>query len=468
MHQITIGDCVQWSKEYKGELFHALLCDPPYELGFMGKDWDKSGVAFSIDTWLAFKSVMYPGAFGMAFASSRGWHRLAVAIEDAGFVMHPSIFGWAFGSGFPKATRIDTQIQPKGEQVVTVRDDFYKKSNKKPQRGSQCISGVKGAYHRPTDPTAQQWHGHRYGRQALKPAIEPIIVFQKPYEGRAVDNIVDTGAGAIWIDGGRIGTSDDRTRLNGTHFSAGEKGLERGGTSESNPLGRWPSNLILNHHPSCNGVCVDGCAVRAIGEQSGETGNGYRINNSTNKTTWFGDKTGGHTCGERGHNDTGTAARFFFQVEQQLNNADPIFYCAKASRSERDGGLGETWFVVDGNRLGGEPEDAVLKAGQVHKINLTNTHPTVKPLKLTKYLATLLLPPDTYNRRLFIPFSGVASEMIGALQAGWDFVQGVELNDDYADIAERRIKYYTFSKTDEPATRKDKPEIKTIKQLRLI
>ena len=148
---IVTGKVLRWARGYSGPPFHALLCDPPYELGFMGKDWDASGVAFRPETWAAFARVLYPGAFLMAFASSRGWHRLACAIEDAGFRIHPSIFGWCFGSGFPKATRIV-------------------------DAASGRVSGDPGT--RPE--AASTWAGHRYGLQALKPALEPIIVAQKP------------------------------------------------------------------------------------------------------------------------------------------------------------------------------------------------------------------------------------------------------------------------------------------------
>ena len=91
-----------WAANYTGPKFHALLCDPPYELGFMGKKWDASGVAFRPETWAALLKHLLPGAFIMAFAGTRGYHRMAVAIEDAGFVIHPAI-GWVFGTGFPKA-----------------------------------------------------------------------------------------------------------------------------------------------------------------------------------------------------------------------------------------------------------------------------------------------------------------------------------------------------------------------------
>jgi site-specific DNA-methyltransferase (adenine-specific) len=132
---LYLGDAVKWAQEYSGEPFHAILCDAPYHLtsitkrvgagksevgdtrgaggpfksvnrGFMGKQWDGGDLAFNPETWEAFGNVLHSGAFGMAFASSRGWHRMAVAIEDAGFIIHPTIFGFCYGSGFPKATRV--------------------------------------------------------------------------------------------------------------------------------------------------------------------------------------------------------------------------------------------------------------------------------------------------------------------------------------------------------------------------
>ena len=135
MADIVCADVMDWARDYDGPKFHALLCDPPYHLhstvkrfgnegsarakggvyrrcsrGFMGKKWDGGDIAYRSETWAALAKHLHPGAFGMAFASARGWHRLAVAIEDAGLRIHPSIFGWSYGSGFPKATRIDTQV----------------------------------------------------------------------------------------------------------------------------------------------------------------------------------------------------------------------------------------------------------------------------------------------------------------------------------------------------------------------
>ena len=137
-YKIYNEDAVEWAKNYQKGKFHALLCDAPYHLtsivkrfgkknsapakegtdgvfrrassGFMGQQWDGGDLAFRPETWEAFGEVLYPGAFGMAFSASRNWHRMAVAIEDAGFILHPTIFLWAQGQGFPKATNISKQL----------------------------------------------------------------------------------------------------------------------------------------------------------------------------------------------------------------------------------------------------------------------------------------------------------------------------------------------------------------------
>lgn len=109
-YKIYNQDVVSWANAYEKSKFHALLCDPPYELNFMNKKWDNTGVAFQPETWAALANVLHPGAFIMVFSSSRTWHRLATAIEDAGYVLHPSIFLWCQSQGFPKATNISKQL----------------------------------------------------------------------------------------------------------------------------------------------------------------------------------------------------------------------------------------------------------------------------------------------------------------------------------------------------------------------
>lgn len=216
---IVCAKVEDWAKEYADPPFMAMICDPPYNLatakggerGFMGKEWD-NGIAFRPETWAALGQHLLPGAFGMAFASSRGWHRLACAIEDTGFIIHPSIFVWNFGSGFPKATRIPDE----------------------------------------------RFIGHRYGLQCLKPAAEPVIVFQRPYQGKPVDSITRTGAGALWIDGGRIGTDSITAHGGGINTNGrtygGGLGIPAISPGSNPHSGRWPANFCLVHSPECRRV----------------------------------------------------------------------------------------------------------------------------------------------------------------------------------------------------------------------
>lgn len=397
--EIYNQDIIEWCKSYDGPQFHAVLCDPPYELGFMGKQWDSTGIAFRPETWEAIGQHMLPGAFGMAFASARGWHRMACAIEDAGFVFHPTIFLlWTYGSGFPKATRIDTQIDKAAgaerEAGITRRAATkimeYRPWNDRPS-GSEFTETL------PATPLAAAWAGHRYGLQALKPAAEPIIVFQKPYSGKPVDCITTTGAGALNIYGGRIGTGGG-TR-NGTfpnEKSVGVHGDGLNGACEIEQLtaGRWPANLAL-------------------------------------------DSTTAETLGDAG--------RFFFQAQwSQIDDADPCLYQAKASRRERDAGC-------DGFEAKKRPgvfddDNYEWKSdthGHVVASPARNPHPTVKPVALASWLATLLLPPTEYApRRIVIPFSGSGSECIGAVKSGWEEIVGIEQEQEHCEIARARIAYW--------------------------
>lgn len=455
-----VADIIEWLTRYEGEPYHALLTDPPYHLttitkrfgkpgsapakegtdglfarasrGFMGQVWDGGDIAFHPETWAAFLPHLHPGAFGMAFASSRGWHRLACAIEDAGFIIHPSIFLWNYAQGFPKATRIDNQVDRRAgaEREIT---RTYK-------RGMPMLPGNEGTdkwrenytgeveVTAPATDLAKAWEGHRYGLQALKPAAEPIIVFQKPYEGKPVEDITRTGAGALNVDGGRIaGEVPETTQGASSNIYGGGAGLFPGGKQASKPssAGRWPANFALVHHPDCGEQCVEGCPVRSL---DGQAIPGMHASGQASVSRYGGEEGpasisvgsgGGHGYG----NETPSPSRFFHSGDWQaeaLEQADPVLYAAKASVSEREAGL--HLDGSDGRRC---------------------THPTVKPIALARWLATLLLPPEQYApRRILIPFSGVASEMIGAGLAGWEHVQGVELSKEYAELGAIRLEWW--------------------------
>lgn len=430
MWKVIHNDVMAWAKSYDGPKFHALLCDPPYHLtsitkrfggqdsklaqygsdgafqrasrGFMGQKWDGGDVAFQPETWAALGEHLYPGAFCFAFASSRGWHRMAVAIEDAGFILHPSLWVYyAFGSGFPKAT----QIKDYGD-----------------------------------------FEGYRYGLQAIKPSVEPVICFQKPYENRPVDCITETGAGALNIDAGRIGDEELLNQAGQLDSNGIYSKMDRN-NSYTKAKGRWPANLLLSHTPDCEHtdgewVCIEDCAVRRLGEMSGKlsAGGSTKQSNIAITKNVYGKK---YTVDFESFNDSGTAARYFHQshyIYEKIEQAERIFYTTKPGNKERNAGLdnlpNKTRNRVNSGGLENEDRWQPTKA--------KNIHPTLKPISLTKYLAGLLLPPDSYApRRILNPFAGSGSEMIGAILAGWDEVVGIEMTADYIPIAEARLTWWS-------------------------
>lgn len=469
-------DILKWCAEYKGEKFHAILCDPPYELNFMGKGWDNTGIAFRKETWLALSEHLYDGAFIMAFASSRGFHRMAVAMEDAGLIAHPFI-GWVYGSGFPKATRIDTQIDKQaGVESRTIPNPLAKKQTG--QKNTTALSGDRDdndLLKMPSTPLAKAFIGHRYGLQALKPSLEPILVFQKPYKGKPLDCITKSGTGCLNIDGGRIAGEPWKWGTQ-TDIKGGGYGNKRPSDGdvfaknvESNPQGRWPANVVLGHTPECRQIgdkweCPDYCPIRRLGEQSGEGKSNIRpptgkpLFDTTGKRSVVWNENNVIDSTQRGHIDEGTASRYFFNTDWVLEQTDPFFYCAKASRSERDLGLDgqePTDIPYAGYRENYADTDSYVTKypdGRDRPMNKPlNGHPTIKPIKLTQHLATLLLPPKEYApRRLLVPFAGVGSEMIGAILSGWEEVVGIEMDAEYCKIAEQRIKYWSTKSVSKP------------------
>lgn len=495
---ITTGRVERFCKHYHGQKFHALLCDPPYNLAFMGKEWDKGGIAFKPETWAALAEHLLPGAFGMTFAGSRGWHRVACAIEDAGLRLHPTIFCWAFGSGFPKATRVGKLgREPEPDKGTVDPSEWAKLLPEIRAKADEERERVRDEMRR-SDPFAATWAGHRYGLQALKPAVEPIIVFQKPYEGKPVDSIVKHGAGALNIEAGR-------TTLAGMeeHKTLGKSGLGKHGVYGASTVeqiegkdlvrydssGRWPANFALQHHPDCrrvgskkvknpsgsisgnepsipaknvygkygrhsfarhadaNGLetveswnCAPDCPIRKLDEQSGDS-------KSTQGTPRASTKPGdgyGMTKTGREHADAGGASRFFLnsdwnaEVEEGIFGTDPVNYRAKAPGKERNAGLEAMPETVwsDGRE---KKADYPKQRGKTPR---RNHHPTVKPIKLCRWLARLLLPPEQYApRRILVPFAGSGSEMIACALEGWD-VLGVEMMPEYVEIAKARLAYW--------------------------
>lgn len=470
---LICADVLEWGLNYTGPLFHALLADMPYHLtiderfgkedsapakegvyarasrGFMGQTWDGGDLAYRVDTWEVFKKLLLPGAFGMAFNSSRGWHRMATAIEDAGFVIHPSIFlfGWATGQGFPKATNISKNLSKR-------------RGVRKGMSGSAISNEAMLSMSLEERSAILQYElalvGHRYGGQAIKPALEPVVVFQKPYEGDPLEVITRTGAGALNIDAARLATKGDKHDFPRGGLLSDRPDLNKGSGRHKNGRGRWPANLVLVHHPGCKLV---GKVRRGVtsGDVTGDLVNAPKSSNvygsfDTN-TEWIAYGEGDGTefvelweC----HNDCQIRnfegdSRFYYQtgwyheVFEQLISADPIMYEPKATRGEREAGLDDRRprTVGDGRK---KSIDNPFQRGETERHNI---HPTVKPVLLMEWLASLLLPSSIYTpRRLFVPCAGVASEMLGARRAGWDEITGVEIGEEYVQIGQKRLNWW--------------------------
>ena len=402
-HKINHANIKEWAKNYDGELFDGILCDPPYELGFMGKSWDSSGIAFDTDMWADLFRHIKPGGHLLAFSGSRTYHRMAVAIEDAGFEIRDMI-EYIYGSGFPKSLNIGKavdKIQGNERESEIVKGKIFTGSNNN-------INGEAGEYEVTKGNSPYEGYG-----TALKPAHEPCVLARKPIEGTVANNVLKHGTGGLNIDGTRITTTENRSRDNSKckpdPFFSGKQRINQ----VIDNSGRFPANLIHDGSDEVVGLFpqTKGSSAPRTNKSGTNVAYGTYAKVTTQNDTW---------------GDSGSASRFF--------------YCAKSSKSERNAGLEGFEEVVRNDGRNTE-----LASGHMPQ-NRSNTpkanhHPTVKPLSLTKYLATLIKPPT--GGRLLVPFSGSGSEMIGALQAGWEYVEGVELTEEYIPIAEARIKYWT-------------------------
>ena len=376
----------------------AIITDPPYELGFMGKEWDKSGIAYDPKVWLGMLEALKPGGHLLSFGGTRTYHQMVCAIEDAGFEIRDMI-SWIYGQGFPKSLDVSKAIDKMAGEYVKGKVLPSSRTTGASGTGIATTFREKTATNPQTD-EAQQWEG--WGT-ALKPAHEPIVLARKPLEkGLTVaENVLRWGTGAINIDGCRIGTDELKDKIyrnKGDNLSWG--GTYGKGTVIGNQQGRFPANLL---HDGSEEVLAE-FAKAGVNKSHPMGGKGQYKGGS------FG---GGGTDGLY-HGDTGSAARFF--------------YCAKASRAERDAGLEGITY--------GEPQ-RWNKAGEWTNDTTParNTHPTIKPLALMRYLIKLITPP---NGIILDPFMGSGSTLVAARQLGFRAI-GIDTEEKYCEIAQRRI-----------------------------
>ena len=381
----------------EGVQVESVVTDPPYELGFMGKSWDASGIAFDKKTWeLAFQ-LLKPGGYLLAFSASRNYHRMAVAVEDAGFEIRDQIM-WIYGSGFPKSLNIGMGVDKKqGNERVTVGE---RTRNVKPFDDDNGWNSNNTTGNHIYTKGNSEWEG--WGT-ALKPAHEPIVMARKPLEGTVVDNVLEHGVGGINIDGCRVGKEILEEQIAGRSNKIGT--FERKDMITPKREGRYPANVMHDGSDVVNDIFPN---------SKGSSGNGNAKVGETSK---------GAIPLRRGeaplYNDEGSASRYF--------------YCPKTSKSERNQGLIEfddKQYSHDGRKK------SIENPYQRNKSISKNSHPTVKPVELMKYLCRLVTPK---GGTVLDPFMGSGSTGMAAKDEGFDFI-GIEREKEYFEISEQRIK----------------------------
>ena len=422
--RVMVGSCLDRMRELPDASVDAVVTDPPYELGFMGKSWDSSGIAFNTDVWLECLRVLKPGGHLLAFGGSRTWHRIAVAVEDAGFQIRDSV-AWLYGSGFPKSLDVSKAIDKAAgvdREVVTetVEDIFGERTQEVSEtrmnepfgivsvgQGERTLIERKETL--PATVDAVKWQG--WGT-ALKPAFEPVIVARKPLVGTVAANVLEYGTGAFNIDGTRIGAGG-QLKWSTPRDMGFSGGADSDGVATSNSAGRWPSNVMLDEFTAGlvdeqSGVSKDGIAVKRNTEPGSiKPANVYGTYRNMTKDVSYGS--------------SGGASRFF--------------YVAKASKRDRNEGLDglEERQTVGGGGLG---NPAAGKYGS-EKAPGQNFHPTVKPTDLMRQLVRLVTPPSGV---VLDPFTGSGSTGKAAILEGFEFI-GCELTEEYLPIIEGRLNH---------------------------
>lgn len=414
--EIHHGDNRDVLKTLADNSVDSVVTDPPYELGFMGKSWDASGIAYSVELWQEVLRVLKPGGHLLAFSGSRTYHRMVVAIEDAGFEIRDQIM-WIYGSGFPKSLDIskalDKSAGAEREVVGSRRQRANSSDSKVPMNAS---IGEVELITAPATAEAKQWQG--WGT-ALKPAHEPVVVARKPLIGTVAANVLTYGTGGLNIEASRVASDDGFQKAWDkpvtTNISApGGKYISEGNNhkvdlSEYAPSGRWPANVI---HDGSDEV-VELFPSNVKGGTWNRTQGARHFNNDGEETNYVSSGS---------DSSIGSAARFF--------------YCAKASKKDRNEGLDgfEAVRVHDGRQ-----EGTVGGSNPRNRSNnyRQNHHPTVKPTELMRYLCRLVTPP---SGTVLDPFMGSGSTGKAAIYEGFNFV-GIEMTDEYIPIAKARIEF---------------------------
>ena len=417
--EILHADCREQLALFQPECVDAFVQDPPYGLSFMGKGWDHS--VPGPDYFEAQLRVAKPGAHLVAFGGTRTYHRLACAIEDAGWELRDCLM-WLYGTGFPKSADVSKGIDAHhfGVWLDTHghREEYHRQlADAKARKATAAeVKALHRTWHEAAGAIdTEDARAHAGQGTALKPAWEPIVLARKPFKGTVAANVLAHGTGALNIDATRIAAPDaPEVATVAPNAKSRYVGVMNGGTisapeprtNSTSQAGRWPANLVLDPE-----------AAAELDAQTGERKSGTQRAPLGTGGIWSGESN--TPCGPQ-YGDTGGASRFF--------------YCAKASKAEREAGLEDfTPQIVNDGRA--TPIDNAYQRGDTKR---RNTHPTVKPIALMRWLCRLVTPPGGL---VVDPFCGSGTTGCAAVAEGFDFL-GIDLDAGHAALADARVRHW--------------------------
>jgi SAM-dependent methyltransferase len=484
-HVIHIGSNLDILPTLPDNSIDSIVTDPPYELGFMGKSWDSTGIAYNVGLWKECLRVLKPGGHLLAFSGSRTYHRMTCAIEDAGFEVRDQMM-WVYGSGFPKSHNIS--------KALDKLDAVEEQTQRRFKFTAWVIS--QGVTAKQIDEATGTSMGGHYTTHQSQPAIMTVEhlnqcahLFNEIPEWvleeckkRSVESKNFNARNVLGVHKGQT------PGLAGERFSSNSKNITEPNTAAAQQWDGWGTALKPAHEPIClarkpiegtvaenvvkwgvGGINIDACRVETdpAVDDPRLGGNG----------TWKSDKMAANVYGKYEGKDVSSSnlGRFpanlmhdgsqevlelfpdsnggaapkksntiktLFQggwkgvdreerVDFGSGSAARFFYCPKASKSDRDEGCEELMdkeWKHEGAAIPGRADRPFLPS--------KNNHPTVKPTALMRYLCRLITPP---GGTVLDPFNGSGSTGKAAALEGFNYI-GIELSPEYVAIAEARIK----------------------------
>jgi len=429
------GDCLIEMQKLEDNSVDSIVVDPPYGISFMGKKWDYN--VPKVEVWQEALRVLKAGGHALVACGTRTQHRMAVNLEDAGFEIR-DIVAWVYGSGFPKSLNIGKAVD-KLQGNEREETDYVAPDGKKRWGGNSFSVGE--------EPDGRGINKHTKGNSkyegwgtALKPAMELWTLCRKPLSEKTIaKNVLKYGTGGINIDGCRVNLNGEK-QPTGSGNSCGEnatswdvaKSSGGNGGNKTSSLGRFPANLIHDGSDEVVGLFPDSNGsgkARKLQRSVKPEQDGWGMNKNSADEVKLPDA------------GSGSASRFF--------------YCAKASKSERNKGLDGfeekertprgnnqgVRYCVDCGLTDNYKNDHSKCSGKFeYKLSkpMKNNHPTIKPINLMRYLCRLITPK---GGTILDPFMGSGSTGIGAKLENFNFI-GIELDEDYFNIAKSRIENY--------------------------